>query len=308
MGKKLDKRFILSDNSVNRYGFRVMTEGLNIPSFKKNPVMLWMHYRDEGTHRWCDYKPIGHWEDIEVDEKGQLSACPYFDLTDDLSKEICAKVEEGTISATSIGLVPITFSDDAKHVLPGQKRATVIKADLMEASFCDIPANRNAVRLYEDNALGLDFHSLSVDIPLLKTDKPMKLKETMKALLAFLKIAPEKASETDLTDEQLSAIDNEMQQLRDKSKECETLSTQLATLKSETGSIISTLKAENAALREQVQNLSHQPADVPSPVVTKEPLAAPADPLEELLAFCSSSDDYSLVIAKGRELGVFQKD
>ena len=136
----------------------------------------------------------------------------------------------------------------------------------------------------------------------------MKLKETMKALLAFLKIAPEKASETDLTDEQLSAIDNEMQQLRDKSKECETLSTQLATLKSETDAKLTTLKAENAALREQVQNLSHQPADVPSPVVTREPLAAPADPLEELLAFCSSSDDYSLVIAKGRELGVFQKD
>lgn len=137
MGKKLDRRFILSDNSLNRYGYRVLTDGLNLPVFRKNPVMLWMHLCDEGSHAWCDYKPIGHWEDIEVDEKGVLSACPYFDLADDLSREICLKVEEGTISATSIGLIPMTFSEDPKHLLPGQKRATVLKADLIEASFCD---------------------------------------------------------------------------------------------------------------------------------------------------------------------------
>lgn len=307
MGKKLDRRFILSDNSLNRYGFRVMTEGLNIPKFRQNPVMLWMHMRDEGSRRWCDYKPIGHWEDIEVNEKGQLTASPYFDLTDSLSTEICAKVEEGTISATSIGFIPLTFSDDPKHLLPGQKRATVLKADLMEASFCDIPANANAVRLYSDS-IGLSMDSFTIDsIPLIKQDH-MKLKETMKALLAFLRIAPDKATETDLTEEQLSSISDEMDRLR---LENDTLKqslsskdSEIATLKTSHETALTALRDENTALKAQVEALKQQPSETPKPQVTKEPLAGASSPLDELLSFCEKSDDHQAVIAKARELGV----
>ena len=43
------KRIILSDSSLNRYGFRVLTSGMLIEAFKKNPVMLYMHFRDEGS-------------------------------------------------------------------------------------------------------------------------------------------------------------------------------------------------------------------------------------------------------------------
>ena len=60
------KRIILSDSSLNRYGFRVLTSGMLIEAFKKNPVMLYMHFRDEGSPIWGDSKAIGHWEDIQL--------------------------------------------------------------------------------------------------------------------------------------------------------------------------------------------------------------------------------------------------
>ena len=91
MAKKL-KRCVLSDESINCYGYRVLTSGIDLSAFRKNPLLLWAHFRDEGSARWCNYLPIGHWEDIEVKD-GVLSACPVFDCTDELSQTICDKYE-----------------------------------------------------------------------------------------------------------------------------------------------------------------------------------------------------------------------
>lgn len=307
MGKKLDRRFILSDNSLNRYGYRVLTDGLNLPVFRKNPVMLWMHLRDEGSHAWCDYKPIGHWEDIEVDEKGVLSACPYFDLADDLSKEICLKVEEGTISATSIGLIPMTFSEDPKHLLPGQKRATVLKADLIEASFCDIPANSNAVRLYQQPA-GLALSMNTVEVPLLNPNKPMKFKPAMLALLSFLGIAKEQAADTDVTEEQLDLINTGMAKLR---SDIASRDQEIASLKSSGESAlqakdaeIARLTSENSSLKDQVENLRKNPTETPTVAPANEPLAEDASPLDQLAAFADENGDFLSIVSKGRQLGV----
>jgi hypothetical protein len=53
------KRIILSDSSLNRYGYRVLTSGMLLEAFKKNPVMLYMHFRDEGSPIWGETKAIG---------------------------------------------------------------------------------------------------------------------------------------------------------------------------------------------------------------------------------------------------------
>ena len=88
------KRIILSDSSLNRYGYRVLTSGMLLEAFKKNPVMLYMHFRDEGSPIWGETKAIGHWEDIQL-EGDVLSAIPVFDKVDQLSKDIAAKYEQG---------------------------------------------------------------------------------------------------------------------------------------------------------------------------------------------------------------------
>ena len=124
MAKKL-KRCVLSDESINSYGYRVLTSGIDLSAFRKNPLLLWGHYRDEGSACWCNYLPIGHWEDIEVKD-GVLSACPVFDCTDELSQTICDKYEAGTLSASSIGFRIKATSSEKKHLLPGHGRFRTI--------------------------------------------------------------------------------------------------------------------------------------------------------------------------------------
>src|SRR3712207_4158923 len=118
------KRIILSDSRLNRYGYRVLTSGMNIEAFKRNPVMLYMHFRDEGSPIWGNYKAIGHWEDIQI-EGDVLSAIPVFDKVDDLSKEVAAKYEAGTYNAASVGIRIIATSANKDLLVPGDRKSVV---------------------------------------------------------------------------------------------------------------------------------------------------------------------------------------
>lgn len=318
MGKKLDKRFVLTDDSLNSYGFRVLTAGGRLDRFKKNPVMLWMHFRDEGCQYWGESKPIGHWEDIEV-EDGVISAKPVFDLADELSILICKKVEEGTINATSIGLSVIATSKDASVLLPGQTRETVTEWELLEASFVDIPANANAVRLYgpSDNILALSLKNDVNYIPQLTTltNQPMKLKETLSALLAFFCIPKDKASETELTDEQLKSLDAELVRLQgevdSKTAELAAKATELTNAQashqqelSAKDNEIAALKADKTALTQQVENLKKSAADSPDLHADHEPLDGDIDDVDKLLAYAKENDDYQGIIDAAGKLGM----
>lgn len=131
-------KFILSDESVNRYGFRVKTKGIRLASFLKNPVMFYNHDRSQ--------LPIGKWINIEVKD-GKLMAEPEFDTNDEFAMKIKDKVDKGIINSTSIGFDVIALSDDPSEMLPGQRRSTVTESDLFEASIVDIPGNSNAIRM-----------------------------------------------------------------------------------------------------------------------------------------------------------------
>ena len=133
-------RFLLSDESVNRYGFRVLTAGIDLSGFLKNPVMFYNHNRST--------LPIGIWENVEV-KQGKLLADAVFDDADAdaFALQIQSKVEKGIINMTSIGFDVLEVSDDAALLVPGQKRSTVTKSALLEVSITDIGANKNAIRL-----------------------------------------------------------------------------------------------------------------------------------------------------------------
>lgn len=317
MSKKIDKRFILSDESLNSYGYWVLTSGGHLDRFKKNPVMLWMHFRDEGCTYWGESKPIGHWEDIKV-EDGVISAVPVFDLADELSQLICKKVEEGTINATSIGLRILATSQNKDVLKPGQTRETVTEWELLEASFVDIPANANAVRLYgrAEGTLTLSLKNDDQLIPQLPNinQKPMKLKETFSAVLSFLGIPKEKASETELTEDQLSSLNAEMERLRAdndaKQAELAKAKSDLANAKSQhqtelaaKDQEIATLKASETALTEQVKNLKNSPAGSPDLHPENEPAEDFTNDVDQFLANAAKTDDFSSIIAGADKLG-----
>lgn len=139
--KAMSKRtFILHDESVNTYGFRMLTSGANLEEFRKNPVMLLNH---------DDWKmPIGRWENIRI-EGTQILADAVFDEADPRAVEVQKKVDTDFLRMASIGAWAQETSDAYDLMLPGQTSPTVTKWTAREASIVTIGANHNALALYD---------------------------------------------------------------------------------------------------------------------------------------------------------------
>ena len=187
------KTFRLSDESLNSRGYWVKTSGISLSSFKKNPVMLWNHSRS-----WQDSNntilPIGHWENIRV-EGDQLYGDAVFDMNDEFAAKIAKKVEQGDLSGCSIGIEVLKMSEDPTDLKPGQTRYTVTKCTLLEASICDIPANANAVALYQNgNIVELSADGRDFPVRLLTNKKTMKMNENLKVIAVKLGL-PDNADE-----------------------------------------------------------------------------------------------------------------
>lgn len=129
------KQFVLSDESLNSYGFKVLTRGINIDNFLQNPVMYYNHERFSGV--------IGRWESVK--KKGsQLLGAPVFDEKDTLGAKIAGKVKDGFIKAASIGIDKVVIEQINGETI-------VTSCVLVECSVCDIPSNKNALMLYHDD-------------------------------------------------------------------------------------------------------------------------------------------------------------
>jgi HK97 family phage prohead protease len=127
-------RIVLCDSAVvNSYGFRTEVEGIDLSRFGKNPVMLFNHDPE---------RVIGRWENWDI-EDGRLTAVPEFDLEDPFATEIARKVENGFIKGCSMGLMIKTM-----ETRNGVDVAT--SSVLLEASIVSIPADENALVVYED--------------------------------------------------------------------------------------------------------------------------------------------------------------
>jgi len=124
--------FIVSDETINSYGFSVLTAGIDTAHFEKNPVMLYMHERQNGV--------VGRWENVRKDG-GKLLADAVFDDSTELARQVKKQVEKGFLRSASIGIDNVE-----KATLNGVD--TVVKCRLVEISIVDIPSNANAVKLY----------------------------------------------------------------------------------------------------------------------------------------------------------------
>lgn len=136
-------KFTVHDDSVNTYGFRMLTEGANLEEFRKNPVVLYNHNDWEA--------PIGRADNI-YKENGKLVAEIVFDEEDPKAAEIAGKVERGFLRMTSVGAwPPEEATDDELMKLEGQTGPTITRWTLREISICPIGANHNALAMYDRN-------------------------------------------------------------------------------------------------------------------------------------------------------------
>ena len=141
----MEKEVVISNSSLNSYGFRVLTEGIDTRQFERNPILLWMHNRPlRGTTD--EVLPLGRVEHLRIDGDN-LIGTPVFDETDPFAQRIKAKWEAGVLKMVSAGLDVLEQSDAPEDLVAGQKYATVTRCRLREVSIVDIGANDDALVL-----------------------------------------------------------------------------------------------------------------------------------------------------------------
>ncbi len=147
--------FLISDESVNHHGFRILTDGIDLSYFLANPVLLYNHHRSN-----TDVTVYGRWEGMEKKD-GKLSGDPVFDLSDKMGKKLASKVKGGFLHAVSLNVRILEASDAPEHKLPGQRGPTIVRSQLREVSMTDIPGNGNSVRLFDADDNEIDVVKLS---------------------------------------------------------------------------------------------------------------------------------------------------
>ena len=154
---KRENAFVFNDEKTkNSYGFKILTEGIGLKRFKKNPVMLDSHLNNNAS-------VIGSWKEV-LSENGLLTGVPVFDEEDKQAVHLKGKVDRGFIKACSMGIL---FDPEDFKIIDDELILT--KSELMEVSVVAIPSNANSVRLYAMN----------------ETETPMSNKEVQSLCLSF---------------------------------------------------------------------------------------------------------------------------
>lgn len=158
--KKIDKEYVLSDSSVNEYGFRLLTNGYQLQEFQKNPIGYYMHHRDKGVAL--------KWDSLRVDGD-RIWGKPVINLMNERGAQTCAEVENGFLNAASVGhIVVLDYSTDPELMLPGQTGPTITKWYNKECSLVDIPGNCNALtKLYDAQENEIKLVDLTRERPVL---------------------------------------------------------------------------------------------------------------------------------------------
>jgi hypothetical protein len=143
--KKIDKEFLITDSSLNCYGFRLLSSGFLVDEFKKNPIGFYLHADADLTD--CDRGQgvLVRWEDFK-NEGDSWFAKPVINLDHPRGERTAEEIENGFLNGASVGkIVALEFSEDVSQMLAGQTGPTITKWYCKECSLVDIPGNPNAV-------------------------------------------------------------------------------------------------------------------------------------------------------------------
>lgn len=175
-------RIRISNETLNQYGTWVVTSGVDIEQFRRNPVMLWMHERG---------KIIGCIKNISV-ENNEITGEPFFDEVTEESRQAKMQWDKGTLRMGSPNFEIIETSDEVGLLKPGQTRPTVTKCKLIEYSMVDIGGNDDNIRLSRDGntlTLSQDDNNGNSILPILNNEKNNKKMNELKTIALMLGLA-----------------------------------------------------------------------------------------------------------------------
>ena len=181
----MSKRVRISNDSLNSYGTRVLTSGMNVEQYCRNPVLLYQHERGQ---------VIGYVKDLKV-ENDEVTGELMFDCASELSKRCKKQYEFGSLRMVSVGIDILELSEDKQHLVQGQTCPTITKSKLFEVSLVDIGANDDAIVLQKDGkriTLGKDGEC---PLPLLNNNNFQNPEQMDQKKLALLLGLPETADE-----------------------------------------------------------------------------------------------------------------
>lgn len=214
--RAMPKKFILTDQTINNYGFIVLTSGIDLSRFTKNPVMLFDH---------CKEDILGRWDNIKV-EGDQLTAESVFDEKDPEAMIMSGKVDQGFLNGTSIGFEALEF----ELGMPGFEDVPICtKCILMECSLTPLPSNGNAIRVFDrEGKLMAKEDVLTVLSSNNKLNPKIEIKmKDLKLFIVALSLAADSTDEQVLQAVKDSAANNKV--LEAKKTELEGVITELST-------------------------------------------------------------------------------
>ena len=181
----MSKRVRISNDSLNSYGTRVLTSGMNVEQYCRNPVLLYQHERGQ---------VIGYVKDLKV-ENDEVTGELMFDCASELSKRCKKQYEFGSLRMVSVGIDILEYSEAPEHLVQGQTSPTITKSKLFEVSLVDIGANDDAIVLQKDGkriTLGKDGEC---PLPLLNNNNFQNPEQMDQKKLALSLGLPETADE-----------------------------------------------------------------------------------------------------------------
>jgi HK97 family phage major capsid protein/HK97 family phage prohead protease len=125
--------YVMSDETVDRYGDVIDVKGWQLGNFKNNPIALFGHDSDFIVGKWVNVRVEGG----KLKGKLELLRAGISARLD----EIRAAVEAGVLRAVSVGFRPLAEPE----MRDGGRGAIYRKQELVECSLVSIPANPNAL-------------------------------------------------------------------------------------------------------------------------------------------------------------------
>ena len=132
----------VSTEDIDRDGEVILTKGIDLKFFRKNPVILWGH--DHGG------LPVGKAEWIKRGTAGTTNAlvAKAVFAEHSLADEVWTLYKNGFLKAFSIGFIVTNYRDPKENEFGDDTddvRGVIDKCQLLEFSCCNVPANQAAL-------------------------------------------------------------------------------------------------------------------------------------------------------------------
>ena len=136
--------FTVTSDTLDRDSERVLPKSLekDFGYYKENPVVLFHHdHSIPAVAKMVDHKIT----DTQVVMRDQFAV----DIDYPLAKVLWELYSKGYMRMTSIGFIPIEWTEDEEMMLEGQKGMTFTRIEMIEHSLVNVGANRYALRVSE---------------------------------------------------------------------------------------------------------------------------------------------------------------